>query len=145
MARDFTPLISGLRATGRQLDGKLHEAFLQIQAELRDLRTRAEAAEAFQSSIRNLLAGSGVYVKTFFVTADLTVPHPDEPAGVVIIYAFLMDSTGGWTVTFPATFRGLYSDQIDPTADTLSSIIMYKTLPNQLDPIAFGASGVILT
>lgn len=141
--QDFTSLVSGLRQD--QTLAKAVQAFVQIKRILDSLESRISALESFQLAIERQLAGAGVYVKTFFLQADLTVPHPEESTGAVIIYIFLQDSTGGWTVTFPSTFRGLYADQIDTAADTLSSIVMFKTYDQQLDPVVFGASGVITT
>lgn len=141
--QDFTSRVASLRRTGRREDANAYDAFAQIKSILDKLTERVDVLEAFQNEIVNQLAGASVYVKHFYLQADLTVPHPDEPPGAVILYVFLQDSTGGWVVTFPDTFRGLYADQIDTTADTLSSIVMLKTYANQLDPVLFGASGVI--
>lgn len=143
--QDFTSKLVGLRTSGRAQDIASHTAFLEIKHILDRMDDRASALETFQSNVLNQLAGAGVYVKYFYVQADLAVPVPEESAGSLLFYIFLMDSTGGWTVTLPTEFVGFYPDQIDGAADTISSIAVFRQSPTLFVPAVFGPSGVITT
>lgn len=138
--QDFTQLVAGLR-NKRPEDNGAYRAFLQIKQIFDKLSARIDALESFQEAVTRFLASSGIYVKYFFVQADLEVPMPEEQAGSLFFYIFVMDATGGWSVTFPPGFVGLYADQIDPTADTLSAIAVFKQTPTTLIPAVFGPSG----
>lgn len=141
--QDFTSGAAGLKSSGRREDSSIYDALVRIKHEFDRLAARVDALETFRESVLNYLAGAGVIVKTYFLTADTTIPHPDEPPGSLIFYIFLQDATGGWTVTLPSTFVGFFPDQISTTADRLSTLIAFKSYQNQVVPAAFGIEGVI--
>lgn len=143
--QDFTPLIAGLKSSGRPQDARIHDALLQVKQRLDNYEQRLSSLELFKLNTERLLAGAGVYVKYFFLQADITIPMPSEPAGSLIFYLFLQDSTGGWVVTLPEAFVGFFPDSIGLDADRFSTLIAFKQRADLVVPAAFGISDVVTT
>lgn len=141
---NFKHLLEPLNSISQRWAGDIYKALKSAQDSLDKIARRINSIE---TSITNLQSVFGVdepiVVKRFFLTANLTVPLPDEPVGTIFLYVFEQDSTGGWTVTLPSEFVGMYA--IPTTASTVSSYMFYKQDTDKMVPVMTGMGDVLVT
>lgn len=162
MPLNITPIVAGARVPpARDHVRKLIEndaagvrAFEQIEAEVNRLdnlvRTMAGQIASLNLQL-SLQGGSFVYVLPFTLTENFEVPVPGSiPVGSLIVYVFIQDATGGWTVTFPdPPFLNMLTEadgsatQVGLEADSVSTLALYLQDPDTIRPALAGYGGVL--
>lgn len=139
--RSLLPPISALK---EKWASSLTTALDRTQMNLERLNGQLSDLETRLNSTSPSTQGLGVVVKWFFLTADFTVPIPDEPAGTVVLYLFRQDSIGSHTVTWPAVFIGMYgTTSVSFTANSLSSYAFAIESATNIIPVLTGLSDVL--
>lgn len=158
----ITPIVSGgrTRPESNHVSKLIHDgvnavrAFEQIETEHNNLERRVRGLETLVQDLTRQLTevrGSLIYIITQTLTENYTVPVPGSiPPGSLVIYVFIQDSTGGWTVTFPdppflilLTEAGGEATGVSATANSVSTMAMYVQDPNTIRQALAGYSGVV--
>lgn len=135
----ITPLIqSEFAQSEHQKDKDIYRAIQTIEQSLNAINR--DIASAIASASATIIGGTAA-VKTFTLTANLVMAAPTEAVGQLIIYVFIQDATGGWTVTWPnPPFKGM--EQPDPAPNFISVALAVKISATVVAPASFQAGGI---
>lgn len=84
---------------------------------------RRETAVAAAQSITNIITGAVISWQDIPLTANHTVVAPAVADDTIVIFTFTQDATGGWAVTWPASFAQQY--YVGQAAST-SSVLAFR-------------------